>query len=509
MGPGQSVRETVRRLKPLIRQDAPFDERVQDVVHVGNQYLGANRGYLSRVDEQTDQLTVLASSESTDQDLSATPETERLDPYCRRILNENSLVAVHDISQTEAHKNTSDMVEGGCYIGAPIIVENEQYGTLIFVEEEPRRTPFSDAEILFVTLTAQILERELIREHFDSELTRETNRAAVLNRVLRHNLRNNMSVIRGHAQLMAGKIEDDRLSATTLRNIDQLLELSQKARELDLIIATESEYETTDVAALVERTAETVGESYPDAEIELYTDGPVTTEVMPSFERALKELLENAAKHCGDSPTVTVAVEETKDTMSVRITDTGPGLPDREADVLSDGEEVPLSHGTGLGLWTAYWVVTSHGGTIEPTVTDAGTSLTVTVPRSADSVGEDGMTNLIQARDQYEAAFEEAPDAMVFLNDEARILDANSEATSLLGLPRRELLGRSIRKFHQGPEQFDDIWSEIMNSEKSRDTIAVENEEGNRYTLEYASKADFIPGQHVVINRVIESESNI
>ncbi|WP_193767605.1 ATP-binding protein [Halorientalis pallida] len=507
MGSDQSVMETIRRIKSVIRQDAPFHDRVRDVLHIGNQYLGLEQGYLSRVNDQTDKITVVASAEPTDRASDLGKKSEFIDRHCWRTVKEDGIVALHNVLETDFAQETSEDLQPGCYIGTPIKVNKGLYGTLGFVGVEPRPEPFSDADFLFVTLTAQVFERELVHRQFDSELTRETNRAKILNRVLRHNLRNDMSVIRGHVQLMAEQLEDDRPGATAFQHIDELLELCQKARELDVIVNAESEYELTDITTLVEDTADTVAESYPDATIELQADEPVRAEVMPSLKRGLRELIENAAKHGGNSPSVTLTIDDTDSTVSIQIADTGPGLPDIEADVLSHGEELPLSHGRGLGLWITYWIVTSHDGRIEPSVSAEGTTLTVSLPRTAGTGSKQGILKLQRARDRYEAAFEEAPDAMVFLNDDARILDANAETASVLGMSRKNLLGRSVREFYQGPEEFDTLWSEIMDSGKSRDTIVIESTDGNEYVLEYSSKTEILPDQHFLINRIVETRS--
>jgi signal transduction histidine kinase len=47
----------------------------------------------------------------------------------------------------------------------------------------------------------------------------------------------------------------------------------------------------------------------------------------------------------------------------VEITDTGPGIPESErAAVFDDQPLSQLSHGSGLGLWLAKWVVENYGG---------------------------------------------------------------------------------------------------------------------------------------------------
>ena len=48
--------------------------------------------------------------------------------------------------------------------------------------------------------------------------------------------------------------------------------------------------------------------------------------------------------------------------LAVRVADDGPGIPEQELDILRKGHETQLQHGSSLGLWLAYWLVSAMGG---------------------------------------------------------------------------------------------------------------------------------------------------
>jgi signal transduction histidine kinase len=84
--------------------------------------------------------------------------------------------------------------------------------------------------------------------------------------------------------------------------------------------------------------------------------------------RAVRNLLDNAARHA--TSTVTVALHESECDAVLSVADDGPGIPpDQRERVFErftrlDGARTRDGGGTGLGLAIAHEVVAFHGGTI-------------------------------------------------------------------------------------------------------------------------------------------------
>jgi signal transduction histidine kinase len=101
------------------------------------------------------------------------------------------------------------------------------------------------------------------------------------------------------------------------------------------------------------------------------------------IRKLLSELVDNAISHNTEStPCVEVTVRSCDDsTAEIVVADNGPGIPDRERAVLTDGTETQLKHGRGIGLWTVKWAVTQLGGDIVFGVNDPdGSIVTVRLP---------------------------------------------------------------------------------------------------------------------------------
>jgi len=107
--------------------------------------------------------------------------------------------------------------------------------------------------------------------------------------------------------------------------------------------------------------------------------------------RLMTELVENAIVHSDDPARVDIEVETTADDIpQLRIADNGPGIPDRERDLLTESSETQLEHGLGVGLWFVNWAVSQLGAELEFQSTGTtGTTVVVRFYRNRESMPQD------------------------------------------------------------------------------------------------------------------------
>jgi PAS domain S-box-containing protein len=197
----------------------------------------------------------------------------------------------------------------------------------------------------------------------------------VMDRVLRHNLRNDMNVVGGTARSLAADLDGE--AADRAARIDDvatdLVDLAADVRTLRTALRDDRDPGPKDVAAVATRVA-------ADADAPVAVDAPPAARavVSPRFDDALAALVDNAVEHGGDD--VRVAVERTPDAVVVRVRDDGPGIPAQERQVLEGAETTALDHGSGVGMWLVNWVVTSAGGEVETAVDAAGSTVTLRLP---------------------------------------------------------------------------------------------------------------------------------
>lgn len=506
-GKGLTAEAARQQLYEIIRKDTPFEQKAEEALTLGTQYLGVDNGHLTRIDQQTDHWQAIVSTDPEDGEYPPGLELDLRTTYCRRTLAEDTQIVLNDAPNQGWEDDAAFETHGlHCYIGTTIILDEEPYGTVCFVSSDAKEAEFSDGETMFAELITQLLERELENEQHETELTRQTNLALVLNRVLRHNLRNDMAIIRGYTQLMADIVDEDRACKIALDHIDRLIDLSEKARELDRVVGTESEREPIDLVSLITDVTSTIERQYPSASISIEASEPISAALFPSIERAVTELIENAAKHSGADARVSITIEAAPNAVEIRIADNGPGLAAHEADVLKTGTETPLTHGTGLGLWLSHWIISSHGGSIEAVDTETGTTMNLSIPRTQSTNVTEQLSRLERARDLYQAAFEEATDGMLIINTDARIIDANAEASTTLGVERRQLLGRSLPEVLPDDFDFESTWESIRKRKRSQETFVLDGPDGTKRHISYSIAPDIVSGQHLIVGRDISKQ---
>jgi len=198
-------------------------------------------------------------------------------------------------------------------------------------------------------------------------------RLAVLNRVLRHNLRNEVDVLKSHAEML-----DDDEVAPILESADAIGALGQQARRIDQYVAGSTDDTTVDLEEAILSVLDTVGAD--DATVDVSVDIPSTATLVtnrPAVVGALESVLDNAISYA-DS-TVSVTVDSRPGGVRLRVSDDGPGIPDWELESLDAGTESPLQHTTGLGLWQLKWAVRALNGDLSFDTTD-GTTVEISVP---------------------------------------------------------------------------------------------------------------------------------
>ncbi len=257
-------------------------------------------------------------------------------------------------------------------IAIPLVSAGERVGTLLV----PRATPADDlrelesriAPALSALMSAAERRRRLEEQLVETRALRRSDviKTALL-RAVSHDLRSPLTAIRtaaaGVASTTVSESERAELAAAIADESDRLARLIDKLLDLSRLEAgtLEPRREWYSLEEVVEAAAQ--GVSAP-LDVELEPELPLLQGDSALVERALGNLLENAARHSGDQP-VSVRVTSVGKRIFVRVSDRGPGIPEEQLGHIFEPfyrlEGSPGS-GSGLGLAIAKGFVEANGG---------------------------------------------------------------------------------------------------------------------------------------------------
>lgn len=214
-----------------------------------------------------------------------------------------------------------------------------------------------------------------LRDVTNRELRQQ--RLAVFNRILRHNHRNQLEVIKANAEVLADQGGRDH-TAPIIDAAEKLQHLSQNARSIDQLLSRPLQHREIDLTTAVYETLDSIEESRDGVSITV--SGPDEASLVTDrrvIDVLLDSALDNALTHAESS--VQVVLEQHADGYVIEIADDGDGIPEMELASITAGTETAIQHGTGLGLWQLKWATTKLNGTLEFD-TDDGTVIRVTIP---------------------------------------------------------------------------------------------------------------------------------
>ncbi|QSG13345.1 Signal transduction histidine kinase [Halapricum desulfuricans] len=202
------------------------------------------------------------------------------------------------------------------------------------------------------------------------KLARRTEQLEALNRVVRHDIRNDMNALYGWAQELDGHVDASGVEALeqVLTSAHHILELTEVAREFveSLGVAEDVDLEPVNLREHLRNELAKQRDAHPDADFEVVGDLPnATVRANEMLSSVFRNVLVNAVEHNdAATPTVTVTVAAGDQTVEVRIADNGPGISDALKDEIFNKGTKSLSDGAGLGLYIVETLVDSYGGTV-------------------------------------------------------------------------------------------------------------------------------------------------
>lgn len=190
-----------------------------------------------------------------------------------------------------------------------------------------------------------ILEQRELEAQRD-ELHRHRQRFSVLNRILRHDIRNHVNVIVGNAQLLPGSKYDTEIKATIETHGQKIIDISRNARQIESTLRVDGDYAVTELQQIVSDAVDTTTVDRPDGAVDIQLEESGEVRSSGHLDSAVRNVVENAIEYNdSNNPHVTISAvtEAASNTVVLEIADNGPGILETKQQLFNN-EKDQLEH---------------------------------------------------------------------------------------------------------------------------------------------------------------------
>jgi len=195
-----------------------------------------------------------------------------------------------------------------------------------------------------------------------------------------HELRTPLTSIKGYTETLLQDLEDGRPAdpeflKIILKNSNRLLALINDLLDLSALESGALEIHVSEInpAEPLQHVLERVDPVAQSKQTRIVTqvETPILKADPKRIEQVLTNLIDNAIKYCPPQSTITVQFADEPDATVLKVSDNGPGIPEKYLDRLFerfyrlDKGRSRETGGTGLGLSIVKHIMQRHNGTVK------------------------------------------------------------------------------------------------------------------------------------------------
>lgn len=352
--------DVLREMHTIISaRDQTFEEQVQALLELGRAELGTAYGTQSEIRGDDYIFEIVAADDDGIQAGDVVPVTAT---NCEIAASTKQTLVLGDVERDapEETDRAGDAEWGiSCYIGAPVLIDDDVYGTFCFYDTEPRSGQFSTWEVTLVDLMSRWVGYELQRQRANERLQRKNEQLEEFASIVSHDLRNPLNVAQGQLDLALAECQNEHLE-TVMRAHDRMESLIDDL--LQLALAGQQVGETEVINPSVFSGSWWNNIDTRDATLQVDIERKIRADP-GRLQQLFENIVRNAIEHGGTGVTVTMG--ELAD--GFYIEDDGRGIPPDERDAVLEAGYSTADQGTGFGLRIVKQVVDAHGWDLDVT----------------------------------------------------------------------------------------------------------------------------------------------
>ncbi len=357
------------------------DEQIQAMLAMGCQRFGLNIGILAQVQGERYEIvqTLAPGGEIAQGDSFALGDT-----YCRDTLRTQAPLGFEQASASGRSQHPCyRKFRLEAYLGAPVRVGGQIYGTLNFSATEPRTTPFTTVDRELIQLMAQWVggaleqQRMIANAQRQQALLAHTSRLNTLGEMassLVHEINQPVTAMTLYAEAGLVQLQTSGAETAGLREtLEKITAQSVRAQAIIQHIRHFARHSAPQYSAI--STEELLGDIADFLKLEarrhqirirqkIPPNLPLVLADALQIQQVILNLVRNAVDAIGDSDgmrTIIVAAQPTEEAVEITVQDTGPGLAPDILGQLLHPFFTTKPDGLGLGLSISQSIVEAHG----------------------------------------------------------------------------------------------------------------------------------------------------
>ncbi len=190
------------------------------------------------------------------------------------------------------------------------------------------------------------------------ELLKRDEMLHLINKIMRHDIRNRLSIAFGFLGLMRETGKMDKIHLMKAYDaVGKAIRITKRMSELETLMVNGLETEAVDIKQIIDEVSS-------DAEIKIEMEGNCLVRADKALASVFENLINNSIVH-GNASQAKISVKKKDDFCHLLYADNGEGMPERMmSQIFEEGVSFGSRRGSGLGLFIVKRTIERYGGTI-------------------------------------------------------------------------------------------------------------------------------------------------
>jgi PAS domain S-box-containing protein len=190
------------------------------------------------------------------------------------------------------------------------------------------------------------------------ELLKRDEMLHLINKIMRHDIRNRLSIAFGFLGLIRETRKLDMIQLMKAYDaVGKAIRITKRMSELETLMVNGLETEAVDIKQIIDEVSS-------DAEIKIEMEGNCLVRADKALASVFENLINNSIVH-GNASQAKISVKKKDDFCHLLYADNGEGMPERMmSQIFEEGVSFGSRRGSGLGLFIVKRTIERYGGTI-------------------------------------------------------------------------------------------------------------------------------------------------